>query len=170
MSEATLEIKGLVIRAEGEESMRAAFQALSSVLEGLLPAGDKQPPALPEPVEEPEPAPKRIVKRRKKRETVAVEGEPDGFNAPDPPPATPTFVLDRKQKTQPLDDGTKKVGALAAKIIGVLDRGSGVAHIDELIRQCGGNAHGIALAAAKCDRLQRLSNGRIALTGYRDED
>jgi hypothetical protein len=174
MGKMLVAIGSIEFDGDGSEALKAVGNLLDRVLPPVaasLPAAVIDVPALPGPK-------KRRGGRRRKIDTdVKVPGEPDGFALPPPEPSRPVCV-DRSQPKRPRKpftqdgertnvNGHRPPGALAAKIIGYLDRTNGVAHLEAIVKHSGAaNAHGVNLAVAKCDQLKRLEDGRIALAGY----
>lgn len=160
----------LVIRGEGDsETMQAACRTIGQMLAGFNGAAANGEEAL-----EPAEPVRRITRRPRRQKADRYErpaDEPSGFDAPPPKPSRPKFVVERNQKTQPLTTGSgKPPGALALKILAVLDTGSGVAPLEHLVKETGASAQGLNMAITKCRQLKRLDDGRIALAGYRDDD
>ena len=105
--------------------------------------------------------------------------EEDGFLAAEPAPATPSFVQNEEKNarvkklrvTRKTPGGPKPAGALGARIVSLLDKSGGVAsfaHVRSKLPECLPQA--LNMAITKCEQLQRLEDGRIALAGYHDED
>ncbi len=165
----------LFLRVSGDEAVKSAGDILARLVSGMI-AGESTAPS--DPTVEALPAPEAVVEpvqritRQRKVRFQKPDDEPDGFSAPAPSPSTPSFVVDRKQKVKVAvgDKAARPPGALAFKILGILDRGSGVAPLEHLVRETGATIHGVNMAITKCSQLQRLDDGRIALTGYRGDD
>lgn len=177
----------LFLKVSGDQAVKSASDVLARLVSGIVPAGPAVPampealaaaealPALPAPEAEStvELAAKRITRRRKVKYQKA-DDEPDGFSAPQPAPSKAIATERGGRASSKFNEfpakAAKPPGALATKILKVLDGGTGVAPLEELVREIGANAHGINMAITKCSQLKRLPDGRIALQGYRDED
>jgi hypothetical protein len=173
MAEATF----LFLKVSGDEAVKSASEVLTKLI-GTIAAA---PAAAESPAVELAPAPRLSIAE------VPYEkpsDEPDGFALPKPKPARAVGVgcggrseatpFNKSFKTKPKkatkSPSNKPPGALALRILKLLDQGNGVAPLEVLVNELGASAQGLNMAITKCAQLKRLGDGRIALEGYSDSD
>lgn len=165
----------LFLKVSGDEAVKSASDVLAKLISSVAAA----PAVADTPSVELAPAPLNIAEVPYEKPA----DEPDGFALPKPKAATPVGVgcggrppsskfdkLNNRPKKTPKPPSNKPPGALASKIMRILDQGSGVAPLEVLVQETGVSAQACNMAITKCSQLQRLGDGRIALEGYRDTD
>ena len=169
-SEATF----LFLKVSGDEAVKSASEVLSKLVAGMVPATPNDP--APADTSSPAAEPLTVIAGDTYEKP---DDEPDGFVDPEPPRPRKSsgrritrsggsnyYPVPKKPKAK----SDKPPGVLAMRIMKLLDNGNGVAPLDHLVSELGVSAQACNMAITKCGQLQRLDDGRIAMTGYRDED
>jgi len=156
-------------------------QPAAAAIAGPVETTEREPAPKPKRKSYYVPVSKRPGRKPKPQTFDKPPDEPDGFGMGDPSPSRAAAVgrggsgINPKRGTfdesrEPHEATGRPPGILASQIIKYLDERDGVAPLEVVAGALKVANHSAAMAVGKCDKLKKLSNGRIALAAYNDED